>query len=156
VLGTLSPELMESARTFGGTARRAWLTIEEQFLGNREARALCLDAEFCVFMQGDLSIGDYHRKMKGMAEALGEVIHDRTHALNVQCGLNEKFVHMEVHFKRSKSFSFFADVRNGPILEEIDSSMPPLPSATTLVASTTASSIAPPPGGVMAPAGGTI
>ena len=50
VLGTLSPELMESARTSSGAARRAWLTIEEQFLGNREARAFRLDAEFHVFM----------------------------------------------------------------------------------------------------------
>jgi hypothetical protein len=30
--------------------RRAWLAIEEQVLGNREARTLRLDAEFHVFM----------------------------------------------------------------------------------------------------------
>jgi hypothetical protein len=103
VLGTLSPELMESARTSGGTWRRVWLAIEEQLLGNCEARTLRLDAEFHVFMQGDLSVGDYCGKMKGMAGALGdlgEVIHDRTLILNVLCGLNEKFAHMKVHFKR--------------------------------------------------------
>ena len=50
VLGTLSPELMESIRTRQGTARRAWITVEEQFLGNREARALRLDAQFRVFV----------------------------------------------------------------------------------------------------------
>jgi hypothetical protein len=50
VLGTFSPELMESARTSGGTVCRAWLAIEEQFLGNCEARALRLDAELRVFI----------------------------------------------------------------------------------------------------------
>jgi hypothetical protein len=135
--------------------RRTWLAIEEQFLGNREARALRLDTEFRVFMQGSLSVGDYCRKIKGMAEALGdlgEVIHDRTLVLNVLCSLNEKFAHMKVHFKRSKSFPSIADVRNELILEEINSSAPLQPPAT---ASTTASSIAPPPGGVTAPVGGT-
>jgi hypothetical protein len=157
VLGTLFPELMESACTSGGTACYAWLTIEEQFLGNREARALHLDAEFHVFMLGYLSISDYCRKMKGMVEALGDlgvVIHDRTHVLNVLRGLNEKLAHMKVHFKRSKPFPSFADVRNDLILE-IGSSMPPLPLVTALIASTTISSIAPPPGGVTAAAGGS-
>jgi uncharacterized membrane protein YgcG len=137
VLGTLSPELMESICTLGGTARRAWIAVEEQFLGNRKARALRLDAEFRVFMQVDLSVGDYCCKMKGMAEALGdlgEVIHDRTLILNVLRGLNEKFAHMKVHFKRSKPFPSFNDVRNDLILEEIDSSAQPPAPATALVA----------------------
>jgi hypothetical protein len=81
VLGTLSPELMESARSSGGIARHAWLAIEEQFLGNREARALCLDVEFRVFMQRDISIGDCCRKMKGMAEALVILVRSSTTAL---------------------------------------------------------------------------
>ncbi|XP_062182036.1 uncharacterized protein LOC133886303 [Phragmites australis] len=137
VLGTLSPELMESARTHNGTARLSWITVEAQFLGNREARALRLDAEFRVFVQGDLSIDDYCRKMKGMADALddlGEVIRDRTLVLNVLRGLNEKFAHMKVHFKRSKPFPSFDEVRNDLILEEIDSSVPTPPPATALVA----------------------
>ena len=140
VLGTLSPELMESARTRNGTARRAWITVEAQFLGNHEARALRLDAKFRIFVQGDLSIDDYCRKMKGMADALGdlgEVIRDRTLVLNVLRGLNEKFAHMKAHFKRSKPFPSFDEVRNDLILEEIDSSAPTPPPATALVAAPT-------------------
>lgn len=159
VLGTLSPELMESARTRNGTARRAWTIIEAQFLGNREARALRLDAEFRVFVQGDLSIDDYCRKMKGMADALGdlgEVIRDRTLVLNVLRGLNEKFAHMKAHFKRSKPFPSFNEVRNDLILEEIDSSAPP-PPATALVAAPARPSggyVPPGSGGSAAPHGG--
>jgi len=57
------------------------LGIEQHFLGNRETCALHLDAEFWMFVQGDLSVGDYCHKMKGMADALGDhgvVIQDRT------------------------------------------------------------------------------
>jgi hypothetical protein len=87
--------------------RRAWLAIEEQFLGNREACTLRHDAEFHVFMEDGLSVSDYCRKMKGVDEVLGdlgEVIHDRTLLLNVLCGLNERFAHINVHFKRSNPF----------------------------------------------------
>jgi len=64
-------------------ARHATLSlgIVQHFLGNRETRALHLDAGFWLFVQGDLSVGDYCHKMKGMADALGDhgvVIQDRT------------------------------------------------------------------------------
>lgn len=35
-----------------GTTRHAWVAIEAQFLGNRDARALHLNAAFCLFSQG--------------------------------------------------------------------------------------------------------
>jgi hypothetical protein len=69
----------------------AWLAIESHFLGKREHRAL-LDARFRTFVQGDLSITDYCRRLKGMADALGDLVHpvtDRTLVLNVIRGLEE-------------------------------------------------------------------
>ncbi|KAL6624613.1 hypothetical protein ACP70R_031934 [Stipagrostis hirtigluma subsp. patula] len=73
IFGTVTTELMETVRVRGGTAPAARLAIEEQFLGNRETRTLHLDAEFRVFVQGDLSVRDYCRKMRGMADALGDL-----------------------------------------------------------------------------------
>jgi hypothetical protein len=80
ILGTLSPELHEIVREPMETARQAWLAIEAQFLGNNELRVLQLDARFCAFKQGDLSVRYYCRRMKGMADdlrALGETVTDR-------------------------------------------------------------------------------
>ena len=57
--GTLSGDLVMARGAQGATARSTWLAIEAQFLGNREARALHLDARFRTFVQGDLSITDY-------------------------------------------------------------------------------------------------
>lgn len=64
VLGMLSSKLMESADH--GTTRHgltSMITIEAQSLYNREARVLCLDADFRVFLQ-NLSIDDYHHNMR--------------------------------------------------------------------------------------------
>jgi hypothetical protein len=40
--------------------------------------------------------------MKGLTDALGEVIRDCTFVLQVLSGLNGKFAHMKAHFKCSK------------------------------------------------------
>lgn len=42
--GTIAPDLAEIVMGRGGSARAAWLAIEDQFLGNRETRTLHLDA----------------------------------------------------------------------------------------------------------------
>jgi hypothetical protein len=70
---------------------------EDQFIGNKETRAIILDAEFRTLIQGDLSVTAYCHKMKSMADALGdlgEMILDRTLVLNLLRGLNEKFSYM--------------------------------------------------------------
>ncbi|XP_039822783.1 uncharacterized protein LOC120684997 [Panicum virgatum] len=140
LFGAVTTELMETVRTRGGTARTAWLGIEAQFLGNREFRALQLDAKFRIFTQGDLSIGEYCSKMKSMADQLGdlgEVVHDRTLVLNVLRGLNERYAHMRIHFRRTNPFPCFRDVRNDLLLEELSVDAPASAPPTALLASTT-------------------
>jgi hypothetical protein len=104
ILGTLSPELHEIVREPTETARQTWLVIEAQFLGNSEPRVLQLDARFCTFKQGDLSVSDYYRWMKGIANnlrALGGTVTDRHLVLNLLQGLNKWFDHMKIFIKRS-------------------------------------------------------
>ena len=108
-------------------ARAAWLGIEQQFLNNRESRAMLLDAEFRTLSQGALSIDGYCRKMKGMADALaglGEPIHDRTLVLNILRGLNERFQFMSQFITRQKPFPSFADVRADLRLAELNMAPP--------------------------------
>jgi hypothetical protein len=50
-----------------------WLALENQFLSNRETRTLHLDAAFHNFVQGDLSVIEYCRKFKDMADALTDL-----------------------------------------------------------------------------------
>jgi hypothetical protein len=72
IVGTISVDLHSLLRNLPH-ARAAWLAIEGQFLGNAEAQALCLDAAFRTFVQGDLSVSEYRRKMKTMADLLGDL-----------------------------------------------------------------------------------
>ena len=44
-------------------ARHAWLAVESQLLGNWEARSIHLETRFCNFIQGDLSVIDYCRRL---------------------------------------------------------------------------------------------
>jgi hypothetical protein len=67
--------------------------IEAQFLDNSESRVLQLDSRFRAFKQGNLSVSDYCRRMKGMTDdlrALGETITDRHLVFNLLQGLNKE------------------------------------------------------------------
>jgi len=65
--GTLSGDLLDIVMRRGDsgvTARATWLAIESQFLGNREARALILDAKLRTLVQGDLAVVDYCKRLR--------------------------------------------------------------------------------------------
>jgi hypothetical protein len=105
-----------------------WLTLEAQFLGNRESHVLQLDARFRILKQGDLSVSDSCHRMKGMADdicALGETITDHHLILNLLQGLNKRFDHMKIFIKQSQSFPSFHTIHKDLELEEIklDNSM---------------------------------
>jgi hypothetical protein len=96
IVGTISVDLHSLLQNLPH-ARAAWLAIEGQFLGNAEARALRLDAAFRIFVQGDLSVSEYCRKMKTMANSLGDLggpVEDRMLVLNVLCGLIDRYTHL--------------------------------------------------------------
>ena len=140
LLGTVSPDLEEIVRDdhATATARSVWLALEHQFLGNREQRALYLDAAFRHFVQGDLSITDYCRKFKSMADALGdlgEVVTDRTLVLNIICGLNERFASIGMHLQRGRPFPTFLEARTDLLLEELNMAHRSAPSPTALITS---------------------
>ena len=103
IFGTISLGLQNLVRTHGGSARQAWVALEGQFLGNAEFRALQLDAPFRTFEQGDLSVGEFCKRMKGMADALhdlGCLVPDRVLVLNVLRGLNSTYDHLRTWITR--------------------------------------------------------
>jgi hypothetical protein len=102
ILDTLSPKLHEIVREPTEITCQAWLVIQAQFLSN-ESRVLQLDARFCAFKQGDLSVNDYCRRMKGMDDdlcALSETDTDCHLVLNLLHGLNKRFNHMKIFIKQ--------------------------------------------------------
>jgi uncharacterized membrane protein YgcG len=133
---TITADLQEVVREHGRPARHLWLTLENQFFDNRETRTLHLDAVFCNFVQGDLSVTEYCRKFKGMVDALadlGSPVDDWILILNILHGLNQRFEHLGAIIRRSSLFPNFLKVHDDFLLEEIhlDTAAP-----TTLYTST--------------------
>ena len=120
LFGTITDHLAASISARDSTARVAWLAVESQFLNNKETRALLLEAKFRNFVQGDLSISEYCRRLKKMADdlgVLGEVITDRTLVLNVIRGLNDNFAHVGALLRHSRPIPSFLEARDDLILE---------------------------------------
>ena len=120
IFGTITDDLAASISA-RNSARVAWLAVESQFLNNKETRALLLEAKFRNFVQGDLSVAEYCKEMKRMAdmlEDLGETVTDRTLVLNVIRGLNERFKIVGMHLRRGRPFPTFVDAK-ADLLEEM-------------------------------------
>ncbi|KAL6595039.1 hypothetical protein ACP70R_048142 [Stipagrostis hirtigluma subsp. patula] len=135
---TISADLLEIVMDPEPTARSTWLGLEEQFVGNKEQRAMILDAQFRIFIQGDLSITEYCHRMNSMADELGDLgehVLDRTLVLNIIRGLNERYEQIGTHIQRSRPFPSFVEARVDLQLAEITlttktSSVPALAATT--------------------------
>ncbi|XP_072150616.1 uncharacterized protein [Setaria viridis] len=128
--GTIAYDLVDVVMEHGergATARATWLTIETQFLSNRETWALYLDAQFRNFVQGYLSITDYCRRFKSMADALGDLgepVSNRTLILNIIRRLNEKFAAIGRDIRHSRPLRSFLEARDDLLLEELTMASP--------------------------------
>jgi hypothetical protein len=122
ISNSISANLHQVDRERGCTARHLWLTIENQFLGNHEQRTLHLDAAFRTFVQGDLSVNEYCRKFKAMADGMADLsapVEDRILILNILRGLNQCFEHVGSIIRRYTPFLNFFKVQGELLLEEI-------------------------------------
>jgi hypothetical protein len=122
ISNSISVDLHQVVRERDCTARHLWLAIENQFLGNREQRTLHLDAAFRNFVQGDLSVSEYYRKFKTMADGLADLaspVEDWILVLNILQGLNQHFEHVGSIIRRYSPFPNFLKVRDDLLLEEI-------------------------------------
>jgi hypothetical protein len=121
IVGTISVDLHSLLQNLPH-ARAVWLAIEGQFLGNAEARALRLDVAFRTFVQGDLSVSEYCRKMKTMEDSLGDLgcpVEDRNLVLNVLHGLSDRYTHLRSLIMRQRPLPTFLQVHDDLALEEI-------------------------------------
>ncbi|XP_021309205.1 uncharacterized protein LOC110432736 [Sorghum bicolor] len=127
ILGTISLDLHDLVRNTP-SARGAWLALEGQFLGNAEARALRLDASFRTCVQGDLSVSEFCRQMKGMADSLGDLgwpVEDRILVLNVLRGLSDRYSYLRTWITRQRPFPTFLQVRDDLVMEELTQGLQP-------------------------------
>jgi hypothetical protein len=121
ISNSISADLHQVVRERSCTACHLWLTIENWFLSNCEQRTLHLDATFRTFVQGDLSVSEYCRKFKTMADGLadlGSPIEDRILVLNILQRLNQHFEHVGSIIRCYSPFPNFLKVWDDLLLEE--------------------------------------
>ena len=144
IYGTIHGDLRQSTMLRNPNARTAWTFLENEFLGQRESRALLLSAEFRTTKQGASSIHEFCRRLETMAATLsdfGDPIGDRTLVLTLLRGLSDKFRPMVTNLKMRQPFPTFKEARTLLLLEEIDiddiaarNDAPPPPAPSALVA----------------------
>ena len=81
-----------------------------------------LETAFRQLTQGDLSVDEYCRQMKTMADTLrtlGAPITDESLVFNLLHGLSPRFDRMTPILTRMKPFATFAKVKNDLLLEEL-------------------------------------
>ncbi|XP_072954293.1 uncharacterized protein [Typha angustifolia] len=147
IYGTISSDLQQSLMIRQRPAREAWCYLEDEFLGQKESRALLLETQFRNLRQDSLSITDFCRRLETMAASLaefGDPIGDRQMVLTLLRGLNGKFRHMVTILKMHRPFPTFTEARTHLLLEELEiDARPPSPPAA-LVMTPVASGPTPP------------
>jgi hypothetical protein len=133
IFATVSSDLQQSLMIRQHRAREAWCYLEDEFLGQKESRALLLETQFRNLRQDSMSITDFCRKLETMAASLaefGDPIGDRQMVLTLLRGLSGKYRHMVSILKMHRPFPTFAEARTHLLLEEIDiDARPPSPPA---------------------------
>jgi hypothetical protein len=120
--GTLTAELQDIVRVPNATAHRVWGALEAQFLDHCQTRILYLETAFRQLTQGDLSVDEYFRQMKMMADTLrtlGSPITDECLVLNLLRGLSPRFDRVTPILTRMKPFPTFAEAKDDLLLEEL-------------------------------------
>jgi hypothetical protein len=115
-------ELQDIVRVSDDTAHRIWGALEAQFLGHRHTWILYLETAFRQLAQGDLSVDEYCRQMKTMADTLrtlGAPITDECLVLNLLRSLSPRFDRVTPILTRMKPFPTFAETKNDLLLEEL-------------------------------------
>lgn len=115
IYGTISDSIIETVLKPKCTARDLWLAIENLFRDNKEARAMQLENDLRTTVIGDLSIHDYCKKLKSIADLLANVespISDRVLVMHLLNGLSEKYDNIINVIQHRTPFPGFMEARS--------------------------------------------
>ncbi|GKF10789.1 developmental and secondary metabolism regulator VEA1-like protein [Tanacetum coccineum] len=86
--GTISPSLLTTILKKNVSARDVWISLENLFRDNNDARAIQLDSDLRNITLGDMSIGDYFQRIKSISHLLQ----------NIDKPVDEKTIVIYMHF----------------------------------------------------------
>ncbi|CAA7037228.1 unnamed protein product [Microthlaspi erraticum] len=121
IYGTLSESLLDTVIMAKCTARELWISIENLFRDNKEARALQFDHELHTATIGDQTIHEYCKKLKTLSDLLANMdspVTDRALVMHLLNGLSDKFDNIINVIKHKEPFPSFSTARPMLLLEE--------------------------------------
>jgi hypothetical protein len=119
--GSISDEILDIIMAEEQTAQEAWTLITNLFLDNHMTRAIYLEAEFCSFVQGDLSVMAYCHRLKALSNGLRDIgtpVTDQTLILNCLRGLNLHFADITTIITMQNPLPSFSQTRSLLVLWE--------------------------------------
>uniref|UniRef100_J3KVQ8 Retrotransposon Copia-like N-terminal domain-containing protein n=1 Tax=Oryza brachyantha TaxID=4533 RepID=J3KVQ8_ORYBR len=123
---SISTDVLDIVMEPSHSARELSVAAEGVFRDNRKTRIIYQETEFRSLQQGDMTVTDYCRRLKGLADSLrdlGEPITDRTLVLNLIRGLSPRFATQADLLPLQVSFPSFANARSALLLAEIVSKL---------------------------------
>jgi len=121
IYGTITDSLLDTIIKVGCTARDLWLSLENLFRDNKEARALQFENELRTTTIDDLSVHEYCQKLKSLSDLLTNVdspISDRVLVMHLLNGLTEKYDYILNVIKHKSPFPSFTEARSMLLMEE--------------------------------------
>ncbi|EOA19162.1 hypothetical protein CARUB_v10007839mg, partial [Capsella rubella] len=121
IYGTVSEQLLDTILKAKSKARDIWLTLEELFCDNKEARSLQCDNEPRTLEIGDKSITDYTHKLKSLSDLLANLdspIFNRALVMHMLNGLSDKFDSIINVIQHQTPFPSFTKARSMLLMEE--------------------------------------
>ncbi|XP_010458646.1 PREDICTED: uncharacterized protein LOC104739875 [Camelina sativa] len=121
IYGTLSKSLLDTVMQAKCTTSDLWLSIENIFRDNKEARSLQCDHELRTTTIGDLSVHDNCHKLKNLADLLANLdspVTDRVLVMHLLNGLSDKYDNIINFIKQKTPFPTFSTARSMLIMEE--------------------------------------
>ena len=112
---TISDELQDVILKADSTAFTAWHALQHFFTENAEGREIHLDKEFHSIKQGDLGVIAYCRKLKGVADQLGDVgapVSDKKLTMRLIDGLDKRFKTQGELLEGAKPFPSFMQAQS--------------------------------------------
>ncbi|KAK1626474.1 hypothetical protein QYE76_000831 [Lolium multiflorum] len=115
IYGTISDELQDVIMTDDGTAFSAWQALQHFFTENAEGREIHLAKEFENIVQGDMTVVAYCRKLKSVADQLGDVnapVTDKKLTMRLIAGLGDDYKMQGELLETMKPFPTFMQARS--------------------------------------------
>ncbi|GKE62825.1 hybrid signal transduction histidine kinase M, partial [Tanacetum coccineum] len=121
IYGTISTSLLQTVLKKNVTAKDVWKSLKDLFHDNKDARVMELQEELRSLELGNLTISEYFKKIKMVADLLLNIeslVDEKTLVMHAINGLGEKYEQVAGIIRHKKTRPTLLETRSMLLLEE--------------------------------------